>query len=176
MCSCNLVFCRPPQNRCTVATCACQVSPDKAQYVLCLVWMSEWCLLIGLLFTLGFIFRAFLLSQSTYDLQGRNWDHKYPWEFCGPFSASITNKIKKCLRQICLLSGYFGRGNVRWWWWTGRDARDWFVTLDVWRILTFLPNSESFGFWDFWDVWYFSCALNAWWLLNLSLYLFLHEW
>lgn len=94
MCSCNLVFCRPPQNRCTVATCACQASPDKAQYVLCLVWMSEWCLLIGSLFTLGFIFRAFPLSQSTYDLQGRNWDHKYPWECCGPFSASITNKIK----------------------------------------------------------------------------------
>lgn len=68
---------------------------QKAQHVLCVVWMSEWCLFfIGSLFTLGFIFRACPLSQSTFDLQQQHWDHKYPWKGSGTSRASITNTIK----------------------------------------------------------------------------------
>lgn len=50
----------------------------------------------------------------------------------------------KFLRQICLLSGYFGKENVRWGWWTGCDDRDWFVALYVCYILTFLLTFKVF--------------------------------
>lgn len=138
----------PPQNRCTVSTCACQVSPDKAQYILCVVWMSEWCLLIGSLFTLGFIFRAFPLSQSTNILENA----------VGPSVPASHIKLK-CLRQICLQVRMFWQRQclmvmVNWKWCQRLICGSWCVMhIDI------SSEHQSLSFRVFWDVWYFSCAL-----------------